>query len=70
MSFSQTDLDRIEAAIASGTLTVKYADKQVTYQSLTDLMKARDLIRKSLGAISKTGFGYITSTYNKGLNDT
>lgn len=70
MSFSQTDLDRIEAAIASGTLTVKYADKQVTYASMADLMKARDLIRKQMGVTSKTGFGYIKSTYNKGLNDT
>lgn len=52
MAWSQTDLDVIEAAIASGTLKVKYTDKEVEYRSLTELLKARDLIRQALGITS------------------
>lgn len=48
MAFSQTDLERIERAIARGTLTVRYADRTVTYQSMTDLIRARDLMRSEL----------------------
>jgi len=34
MAFTSTDVQRLEQAIASGTLRVKYADREVTYHSL------------------------------------
>lgn len=49
MSFTQEQLDALEAAIAEGTLTVKYADKEVTYRSLDELLRIRNLISRSLG---------------------
>ncbi len=51
MAFTTTQLAAIEEAIASGTLTVKYADKQVTYQSTTELLRIRDVIRRELGLV-------------------
>lgn len=48
--FTLTQLAAINTAIASGTLKVRYADKEVTYHSLTELMAARDLIRSELQA--------------------
>lgn len=66
MAYSQTDLDAIEEAIASGALKVKYADKEVTYRSLDEMMKVRDLIRRKLGATSISG--NLNPVYSKGLD--
>lgn len=49
MAWTQEQLDAIESAIANGTLSVEYADKKVTYRSLEDLLRVRDLMRKALG---------------------
>lgn len=46
--FTITQLEAIEAAIASGELTVEYDGKRVTYRSMADLRNARDLIRGEL----------------------
>lgn len=47
--FTQANLTAINKAIASGALSVEYADKKVTYQSTSDLIKIRELIRGYLG---------------------
>jgi hypothetical protein len=49
-TFTQAHLAAIEEAIAGGYLEVRYDDKVVRYQSLGDLMKARNLIASSLAA--------------------
>lgn len=49
-TFTQAHLAAIEEAIAGGYLEVRYDDKVVRYQSMGDLMKARNLIAKSLAA--------------------
>jgi len=49
MAWTQTDLDRVETAIASGVLEVTTSDgKKVRYQSLADLIRVRDLIASSI----------------------
>lgn len=48
MAFTSADLTVIERAIASGVLRVKFSDREVTYQSIADLFKARDLIKDSI----------------------
>lgn len=56
MAFTTTDLNNIEAAIATGELTVSVNGRTVTYRSMADLLKARDLISGALqssGAIAK-----------------
>lgn len=55
--FTLTQLEAIEAAIASGELTVEYDGKRVTYRDMAELLKARDLIRAELieaGTINET----------------
>ncbi|GKS68988.1 hypothetical protein W03_09920 [Nitrosomonas sp. PY1] len=63
MSFTITQLEAIERAIASGELTIIGANgRQVTYRSMTDLLKARDLIKKGLeetGSVKKKKFSFI-----------
>lgn len=53
MAFTQTDLDAIDAAIASGELTVAHNGRTVTYRSMDDLLKARqridDVLKRATG---------------------
>ncbi|XYJ11805.1 phage head-tail joining protein [Telluria sp. B2] len=48
MAFSLTQLNALEAAIASGQLSVNYDGKSVTYRSVGELMQARDIVRSEL----------------------
>lgn len=54
MAFTQTQLDALEAAIASGTLVVRTGDKSVRYHSLDEMIKLRDVIRNQLNADAQT----------------
>lgn len=49
MAFSQAQLDAIEDAIASGSMSVSYEGKSVTYRSLDDMLRVRAIIRSALG---------------------
>lgn len=50
MAFTSTDLDSIKTAIASGELSVRFADgREVTYRSMADLRSAKAMIEAELG---------------------
>jgi hypothetical protein len=49
-TFTQAHLAAIEEAIAGGYLKVRYDDKEVTYQSIDQMVKARAMIQASLAA--------------------
>jgi len=66
MAWTQSDLDALEAAIASGASEVRYGDKSVRYQSTTAMIQARNLIRQSLGLDGTTPKKFY-SKHNKGL---
>ncbi len=50
MAFTQTDLDNIDAAVATGELSVELDGRKVVYRSMDDLIKARTLIQSGLAA--------------------
>ena len=52
-SFSETQLKALEDAIAQGSLRVKYQDKEVLYRSLDEMLRIRNIMRKSLAVSSK-----------------
>jgi hypothetical protein len=54
MAFTQEQLTILEEAIATGSKRVKYADKEVEYQSLDDMLRLRDLMQGELGQKPKT----------------
>jgi hypothetical protein len=55
MAFTQTDLDAIRAAKATGALEVRYADgRQVRYRSLTEMDRIIQDIERSLAQASTT----------------
>lgn len=66
MAWTQTDLDRINAALASGELTVEYDGRRTTYRSLSDLLAMRRLIQSELNPSLKTD-GQIVFATNKGF---
>lgn len=54
MAWTQSQLDALDQAIAEGALTVKYADKQVTYRSLDEMLRIRRLMASALGVSAKS----------------
>ena len=50
MAFTPQDLAAVDAAIASGELTVRANGREVTYRSTADLFKAREAIAAVLAA--------------------
>lgn len=68
MAFTSDQLTKLDEAIAQGSLTVKYQDKQVTYRSLDEMLKIRDLMRTELGLTSGSRGGRVYPTFSKGLD--
>lgn len=65
-TWTTADLEALEKAIASGALSVQYADRRVQYRSLDEMLKIRDLMRKALGKTDPSG-GRIFTKFGKGL---
>ncbi len=68
MAFTQTQYDAITDAIAQGALTVKYADKEVTYRSLDSMIRIRTMMAAELGISSGGKSRAIRTTYKSGMN--
>lgn len=66
MAWTQSQLDALEEAISQGALKVKYADKEVEYRSLNDMMQLRDIMRQDLG-LNTAGSRRILAKHSKGL---
>lgn len=68
MAWTSAQLSALENAIAQGTLTVEYADKRVTYRSLDDMLKLRDLMRRELNGSEASGLSLrVKMKVSKGL---
>jgi hypothetical protein len=50
MAFTTTDLNNIDAAIATGELSIEHNGRKVQYRSIDDLLKARNTIAAGLAA--------------------
>jgi hypothetical protein len=48
MAFTTDDVTKLERAIASGQLTVRYADRSITYQTTRDMMAALKQMRAEI----------------------
>lgn len=67
MAFTQIQFDTLNNALSQGVLKVKYADKEVTYQSLHDMLELRRLMALELGLIDN-GFQRNFAEHNKGFS--
>ena len=52
MALSQTDLDNLDSAIATGELTVEFDGRRVTYRSIPELKAARQHVATQLAVAS------------------
>lgn len=50
MALTQTDLDALDVAIATGELTVEFNGRRVTYRSVPELLQARAHVAALLSA--------------------
>lgn len=60
MAWQQTDLDTIRANIASGVMKTRFADgREVTYQSLDQLLAAEKVIAAALAMATQAADGMV-----------
>jgi len=67
--WTQTDIDTLKAAIASGIMSVSYSgppSRSVTYQSTASMLEALSLMQSEVNA-SSGGKPYRLATTRKGL---
>lgn len=64
-SWTIEDVYKLEAAIAKGVRKVQYQDKMVEYNSIDDMLKALNVMKKQLGLTAKSGAKY--AEFKKGL---
>lgn len=57
MAIMLEDLEALEEAIVKGIKVVRYVDKEVTYRSLDEMLRVRDMIRRKLGLDTDTKTG-------------
>lgn len=50
MALTQTDLDTLDRAIATGTLSVEFDGRKMTYQTTSQLIAARDHVASVVNA--------------------
>lgn len=48
MAFTLNQLNALDAAMASGQLSVNYDGKSITYRSVGELVQARNIVRTEL----------------------
>ena len=53
MAWTQTDLDKLDSAIAKGVRSVQYTSGTVTYHSLAEMLRLREVMKASFaGALA------------------
>jgi chromosome segregation and condensation protein ScpB len=66
MAFKVDDRVAIERAIATGELTVRFADRTVTYRSMSELLKALETINADLVAQSNAWHSRVSRIHHAG----
>ena len=68
MAWTQTDIDKLKAAMAAGVLTVRTGEHSVSYQSLADMAKQLERMQSEVDAASgKTISRRSVASYSNGL---
>jgi hypothetical protein len=65
MAYTQTQLDALDEAIASGTKVVMYDGKRVEYATLDELLRARRIVARGL-EVSATRVTGWNPSYERG----
>lgn len=65
MSYTQTQLEALQAALASGTLRVSYDGKTVEYRSVDELIRAIAVVEAGVNVASPR-LTHMNPAYSKG----
>lgn len=63
MAFTQSDLDAVNTAIASGELKIEVQGRMVQYRSVDELVTARNIIKDELAAAAVSTTAVRRGTY-------
>ncbi len=66
MAYTIEQYNALQAAIAEGALSVRYADKSVTYRSLDEMMRILKLMATDLGLNGCNDGGRRYTSFSKG----
>lgn len=66
MAYTLEQLQALEESIAQGALRTRYADKEVQFRSLAEMLQLRDLMRQELG-LNTPGGRRLLAKHSKGL---
>lgn len=66
MAFTQSDLDALEIAIATGATSFSYEGKTVSYRSLDEMLRVRGIMQQALGLTS--GSSTMVAAHNRGFS--
>ena len=66
MAFTIEQYQALQAAIAEGALSVRYADKSVTYRSLDEMIRILKLMAAELGLNACNDGGRRYTSFSKG----
>ena len=67
MAFTIEQYQALQAAIAEGALSVRYADKSVTYRSLDEMIRILKLMANELGLDVNNIGGRRFTSFSKGF---
>lgn len=62
MALTQADLDRLDLAIASNTLSVQLGERRVQYRTMEELLLARQHVAQQLAAAAAAQSGARSAT--------
>jgi hypothetical protein len=65
VAFTQSDIDTLKAAIASGVRSVTFADRTVTYNSIDEMLKALSTMQAEVQGSSRNN--YRLASVSKGV---
>lgn len=66
MAFSQSDIDKIKAAIAGGVRSVTFADgRRVDYQSVAEMVQALAMAQAEVNGTSNGGSMSTTASFTR-----
>jgi hypothetical protein len=69
MAWTQADLDKLDAALASGSAlqTITFADQSFTFRSIDEMLKLRGIMQQALNAAAGTATTHRVAAFSKGV---
>jgi hypothetical protein len=66
MAYTMEQYEALQAAIAGGELSVRYADRAVTYRSVDEMLRILHLMKDELGLNGNNNGGRRYASFSKG----